>query len=390
MPTAVADATKFLGRWCDVLGLVGLFPVIAHAKLGKLLAVRDAAKRSDGAEAEAKAVTEGESPPRMPPVYAFVLLAVAEVLEHARLFDPSNPEVKKSVGAMVRAQKKWTKTSGAEESLATLVKTIDQDDVFSLLSPVVYLASLVALGAHAACADEGPQPGDRTFNLFKVVQHSLAQAVKAVFSPQLLFVLPLLVAFVVGNWSALGTFAARPTVMEVLRSLSLVVRAIGIASAVVDSPKEGPVSTWAALQGGAALARASQFFVYERLSLSELLGKDPGVVGLLEGSARILSARCTLALDIWCFLISLPCALTKRRSSSLVLTLVAPAFVLAGQGPTAERFAPYVGPASAHLATTFALCGVLLVFLGGFFNMMAVVGLIQGFTLIHKLDKVKF
>ncbi|CAE8625081.1 unnamed protein product, partial [Polarella glacialis] len=296
--------------------------------------------------------------------------------------------VKRAVGEIVRAQR--STGPGMESALGALEKLLSNADVYELARLVASVAGLGSLFiATVLGLQDVETPGFGEGGPMKMLKGTMVAVLRTVWAPRLWLVLALVASFVVGNWSVLGKLLRKPGVLEILRSVSGLFRALGLAGAVCGATalSEGPMPSWAMLSSAAAVARASRLMVYERLSLNSLMAI------LTTSKARGVVAGSTLGalgMEVWCVLVLLPFMLRKRRQPMQLLALAWPCIALLVGGASAAPLEPYLELALQKSGLAVAILSILTIFMGGFPTMISSLALVQALMAIHKLDQAKF
>jgi len=374
---------KPLGRYADVLNLVSLFPLLSYLKFGYLLRDRErrarAARRAsrEGQEAEEDERVTEEKANWIPSATSLILLLFAELCTSWQLLDPSDKLVRRAVGEVGRMKKK-TKP-GLSSVHDAILKLLESDDFYELIRFISTFSCLtgivitVGLRLHDSHSLE-------TGNPFKHFLKTFGKTLHILWSPRLWLAALLCVAFTVGNWSLLAKFIRRPIAAELLRAFARLARALSAALVATGSSYEGELPFWCAMQGIAAVARATHLIGYERASWTMLL----------EVSKR--SVLGGLVMEVLCFLQMLPCALRRRRLLLTIALFVAPCAAALSGGPALELLQPIVAaPEMMHrLALAILAIGTMSLFLGGFSGMISAVLLLQALNAIHGLDKLKY
>lgn len=406
---AVGDVTKFLGTYVDFLVLMGLFPLLAHVQFGSLLlkaranldeAATPANTSSDEASAgqastqksgHAAAPANVPKPSSLiPSAVALLLLLLAEVCAHVDFFDPQEPQMRRAAGELVRAQRRSIK---GENSMTAVMETIVQlgenNDVMDLLRFVLVFGSLGGLFTHTtilkAKLDE-PSGGSST-SIFKLAGAALKSVASIVFCIRFWCFLALSLAFVVGNSALLLKAVRKPGVLGLVRAAAGPLRAAASTIAALTATYDGPMPIWAAANVAAAAARAAKVVVRERLTIGAIFAG-----GLLAGGDLAVH-RASLAMDAWCILVSLPGTLSPRpgvRNVLRLLILLAPAVAVVSDMASMYAIQEQVTTVIEKANLCFGVCGVMMIFLGGYCPMMVMLVLGQALTYIHRLDKAKF
>mmetsp|Transcript_22424 Transcript_22424/g.62728 ORF Transcript_22424/g.62728 Transcript_22424/m.62728 type:complete len:389 (+) Transcript_22424:2-1168(+) len=385
----VADHTKFLGCYADLMGLVALLPLLTHMKFAKLLAVQ----RKGAVEKDASNITQHAAETTrnsLPPASALLLFVIAELCASIHLFDLTDSSVKRAVGELARVQKR-SKSQGLAGALAAIEKVMDNVDVLEIIRFTAAFAGLIALLVTVFLRLDELDVAERgTHNPFKRFGNSVLHCLRQAASPRLLCLQLLLVTFVTGNWSVLRKFVQKSGTLELVRAAAGPLRAFGLSATVLQASYTGPMPLWAAAQGAAAAARAARIFVYERLSLAELSGGS--VAGFLHhGSATLFQARCAMTMEALCFVLVFACALNNSRLGKLALPLLmAPAVIMLMEGPTADFVGPYMQDMTKKCSLSIGAFALMMVFMGGFGTMLACIAVVQAFSYIHRLEKMKF
>mmetsp|Transcript_3701 Transcript_3701/g.11652 ORF Transcript_3701/g.11652 Transcript_3701/m.11652 type:complete len:399 (-) Transcript_3701:94-1290(-) len=395
----VADVARALGHYGEFVGVVSVLPVMSHVKFGSIIRMQEEASkareeearkaRGEAPQAEASpAVAAGaaEQERHMPPAWSLLLLLLAELSTFSQLFDPSDLQVRRAVGEVVRAQRKTS--SGVVSTLKAAEKLLANADVFEL---VRFAAAVAGLGGLLLTStlelDRLDLAESRSSNPLRHMAHGLKHVLRATHRPRLFFLLLVAFAFLAGHWSALVKVARKPAVAEVLRALPELLRALACTGVMLSTSKSGPMAPFCAMQGIKAATRAARYVIYERVSLGAFLAG-----GLLDArvSPTVARARVTVGMEAWCLLMLLPCAFKRKRFAALVPLLVAPCIALAMGGPTAAVLEPYLSVITQRLSFCLALMCLFMVFMGGFPTMLLCLMMTQMLIRIHKLDEAKF
>jgi len=390
--SAVANASKLLGRYGDLLGLFSILPLLAHLKFGALMQAR-----------ERKKTPEVSLQACLPPAASLFLFMLAEVCSASSLLDPADMQVRKAVGEMMRAQRQGA--SNVAAAVETYEKLVSNSDVFDLVRFMAHFASLAALFGNVALhlQDVDFRVNGRE-SFLSGMKRSASHLLRNVFYNRFWFFAVLTVAFAVGNWSKLQIFFREQRTQEMLPHFAVLLRTLAITSTILWTSPTGPLPFFAAASGAGSIARASRLVVYERLTLQQLIGISANELTwnklssgsllrslrLFEGKTSVLGLRCSLALEVWCLLWLVPCALRQRRFALLLPVLALPCVALAEGGHWAALAEPFVDKAIMHVNNAAAVAAFMLIFMGGFATLMACMGMVKLLSEIHNLDKVKF
>jgi len=396
MVIAVATATKLLARYSDIGVLFGMLPLLSHVKFGALM--NHSQVRAKQRKAEAAAAEVGtEAPPEeidegaegVPPCASMLLLFLAEICSSAPLFNPKDKLVTRAVGDMARAHK--IAKPGFMPTLELVSQMLEKDDVYEL---VRFLSNIAALGGLAITVGlKLHQTGQLSS---KAVGHPLREMLRAAKNffqvarvPQIWLLFVLTVCFAVGNWSQLAKFFAKSGTMDFIQALGQVLRTMGLASVVATTVHGGPLPTWAGMQVVAACSRAARVYIYERISLADLLHE-----GLFHptgtGKASIAAVQGEIGLEALCVVLLLPCLVRRARMLPLTALLLAPIAALVIGGPAAKMLEVYMPPKALHnFAIALGVLAVLLVFTGGILTMVSFLFVLQALAYIHKLDQMR-
>lgn len=400
MPS-VAEAARILSRFADLVSLLAVLPVLSEVKFGGILRAQEHSKRAreeeetseaDGKDSKKKiaakpaqaavektAAVEPE-PSSIPPSWAFLLLLVAELCSSPGLFNPKDKQVTRAFGEMARVHAK--SPSGFANVVQAFEKVLGNEDVYELVRFAASVAGLggllltTTLGFHKLSSFS---PGPNTPGLVDMAKRTLKQFLRAIHVPRLWFFIALAGMFVVGNWSGLMKLAQRPVVAELVRGSADLLRLLAFTGSVLVESSRGPMPAWAALQVVATIARAAHYVVYNRVS----------VLALFEVGAHAAS-RGALIIKAWSVLILIPTAFKSKRFMLLIPVMALPCIVLALDGPLALQMAPFLEAGIQRIGIVVAVMSMLMVFLGGFPTMLAVLLMFQGLSRVHRLDVVKY
>lgn len=427
---SVVDTAKFLERYSDVLYITALIPILGEIKFGALLraqaklaktthvredggseeSVKDTKGNQDtnkGTEADQSKVAKAAANPSekalepktdedvddvkehkqlVPPVWALVMLLLAEIIAGAQFFNSSDKKTRRAVGTMLRIQKHSKRSyQGAIDSLEKLVLDSDVYDLLRLVATLGAIGSLLVslfLGLHerSPTTDQGP---------LKMFRHRLERVLRLIFRPKQWALAAICAWFVLNQRQTLTNLLQKRPVQDFGCALVPLLRALYAVGTALTCPRDGPLPFWATVTFAAGVARALCFFTVERISVEEFLQSRP----VPELPAKINSARCIVALEAFSFITLLPHMMRRKRLMMFVAMLMMPCLALTSRGAVASLIARH-GDVINNLTTSLALgmlsMGLVLVFIGGFQTVVSCAVLVQVLTRIHSLDTMKY
>mmetsp|Transcript_93826 Transcript_93826/g.186107 ORF Transcript_93826/g.186107 Transcript_93826/m.186107 type:complete len:391 (+) Transcript_93826:74-1246(+) len=390
MPT-VAETARLLEYYGDLVRTLALLPMITHIRFQGLLQTKEINKlstESDSTEADdkkdvSKSATS-DKPRQLPSAWALLFLVLAEVCASTQFFDPSDRQVRRAVGEMVRTQGRAS--GGFAQGLALAEKLMTHEDVYELVRFVATYAGYTSLFVLAFFGLDKLY-SEVEVNPFTSARKTIVHIARALIVPR--FWLPLLLAigFVLGRWSPLAAAIRNSRVLELIRTSTELFRALALTGIVIGPHARELVAPFATLQCVGAFARIAHVLVQGRVPFASLLDHGPFDTGV---SATFIGARGTVGIEVWCILILLPFVFRQRKFAMLLPVLAVPCIaVLAGE-PYASFVDPYSELLMKQLPNLVAIVSLLTIFLGGFPTMILCLTMCQLLIRIHKLDKVRF
>jgi len=394
MPTVV-DTARLLEYYGDLLRIVALLPMVTHVRFRGLLQAGGRQQELNNSSDEST-VTEADDkkdapskpavadePGQLPPSWALLLLVLAEVCASTQLFDPSDSQVRRAVGEMVRTQGRAS--GGFMQGFALAEKMLTNQDVYELIRFVAAYAGYASLFVIAVLRLDYLDQTE--MNPFTSARKTVVHIVRILIAPRFWLLVLLAIAFVLGRWSILAAVIQKPIVLELIRTSTELFRALALTGVVFGSHAKGPVTPFATLQCVGAFARIAHVLIQGRIPFASLVDHGPFDVGV---SATFIGARGTVGIEAWCILILLPTVFRKIKFTILLLLLAAPCIALLAGDPYASFVEPYSEAIMHKLPNMVAIFSLLTIFLGGFPTMILCLTMCQLLIRIHKLDKVRF
>eukprot|EP00927_Polykrikos_kofoidii_P060660 TRINITY_DN55598_c0_g1_i1.p1 TRINITY_DN55598_c0_g1~~TRINITY_DN55598_c0_g1_i1.p1 ORF type:complete len:413 (+),score=52.54 TRINITY_DN55598_c0_g1_i1:65-1240(+) len=389
---AVAVTVRLLNRYADLLAVTTLLPLLSHSKFARLTRSREPSR---AAGSPATGATETTVSTCIPPTAALFLFLAAEMCTFVNLFDPNEMHLRKAVSALMRVTK-LSDDAGFAKVLEATEKALENDDFFLVFRFMVVFAAIASLTVNKVLRldkldEEQTARGHSGDSLLMLATGSIRHVVSAFFDPKLWFTVVLLIAGIMGNWSALGRLLRRPGMLELVRSFAPAFRTAGVTLTVMQLSCSGPLPLWASAHGAGAAARAGAFFLFERLSVQSLLDFTSASDIFFSGTVATRAARGTLLMEAFCFLAVLPWALSRRGVRRLTMPiLLMPVALLLSDRVDSKRMQPLIEQGASRLTIACAGCGAVVTFLGGVFTLVVYFILISAFNKIHKLDRLRF